>query len=68
MKQITTILISIFWYRIHCNFGWNGKDDGWFKFPPGEILDYTNLYYTLYFKEFSETAELDNKTYTGPNE
>lgn len=58
----------VFWYRLHCNFGWNGTDNGWFKFPPGEILDYTDLYYTLYIDGFKEEANLDNKTYTGPNE
>ncbi|MFQ7331638.1 MAG: C10 family peptidase [Parabacteroides distasonis] len=58
----------VFWYRIHCNFGWNGTDNGWFKFPPGEILDYTDLYYTLYIDGFDEEANSDNKTYTGPNE
>lgn len=38
----------VFWYRIHCNFGWNGTDNGWFKFPPGEILDYTIRIYTIH--------------------
>lgn len=55
-------------YLIHCNFGWNGLDDGWFRVLEEDVLNFKNLYYTLYFDGFMNNAELDNINYTEPYE